>query len=120
MHTRKTQGKVLAGFVIAGAAVLALSLPSQAVEETMTGKVIAPLDPHYANNKADLRLKHDVKWELALSPYVDADFIHVTVRDGVVTLRGSVEDQSAVEAAIHNAKEAGAKKVINKLNIEEK
>lgn len=85
----------------------------------MTGKVIAPLDPHYANNKADLRLKQDVKWELALSPYVDADFIHVTVGDGVVTLRGSVEDQSAVNAAIENAKEAGAKKVNNKLTIEE-
>ena len=66
-----------------------------------------------------MRLKLDVKWELALRPYVDADFIHVTVRDGVVTLRGSVEDQSAVEAAIHNAKEAGAKKVINKLTTEE-
>lgn len=31
MHARKTQGKILAGFVIAGAVVLALSLPSQAV-----------------------------------------------------------------------------------------
>lgn len=115
MHTGKTQGKILAGFVIAGALGLALSLPSQAV-----GQTIAPNDPYYVKHKADLRLKQDVKWELALSPYVDADFIHVTVRDGVVTLRGSVEDQSAVNAAIENAKEAGAKKVINKLSIEEK
>ena len=81
---------------------------------------VSSLDPHYSHNKGDLRLKLDVKREIALSPFVDADFIHVTVKDGVVTLRGSVEDQSAAEAAIANAKEAGAKKVINKLSIEEK
>jgi len=94
---------------------LALSLPSQALDQTSV-----PRDPHYVENKADLRLKQDVKWELALSPYVDADFIRVVVRDGVVTLRGSVEDQSAAKAAVDNAIEAGAKKVINKLSIEEK
>lgn len=114
MHTGNTPGKVLAGIVLAGALGLGLSLPSQAA-----GQTVAPNDPHYIDNKADFRLKQAVKWELALSPYVDADFIHVTVRDGVVTLRGSVEDQSAVKAATENAKEAGAKKVINKLTTEE-
>ena len=123
MHTGKTQGKVLAGFVILGAMVLALPLPSQAQEKSeksFAGKSQSSLDPHYLDNKADLRLKLDVKREISLSPYVDGDFIHVTVRDGVVTLRGSVEDQSAVDAAIENAKEAGAKKVISHLTIEEK
>ncbi len=120
MHTRKTQGKVLAGFVIAGALVLALPLLSQAEEKSFAGKPISSLDPHYLDNKADLRLKLDVKREIALSPYVDGDFIHVTARDGVVTLRGSVEDQSAANAAIENAKEAGAKKVISHLTTEEK
>jgi len=121
MHTGKTQGTaILAGFVIAGALVLALPLPSQAQDKTFAGKSISALDPHYLENKADLQLKMDVKWHLALSPWVDADFIHVHVRDGVVTLRGSVEDQSAVEAAIRNATEAGAKKVINHLTTEEK
>jgi osmotically-inducible protein OsmY len=120
MHTRKTQGKVLAGFVIAGALVLALPLLSQAQDKTFAGKSQSSLDPHYLDNKADLRLKLDVKREISLSPYVDGDFIHVTARDGVVTLRGSVEDQSAVNAAIENAKEAGAKKVISHLTTEEK
>jgi len=120
MHTGKTQGKVLAGFVILGAMVLALPLLSQAQEKSFAGKSQSSLDPHYLDNKADLRLKLDVKREISLSPYVDGDFIHVTVRDGVVTLRGSVEDQSAVDAAIENAKEAGAKKVISHLTIEEK
>ena len=124
MHTGTTQGKaILAGFVfIAGALILALPLPSQALdqERTMTGKTIAPLDLYYAANKKDLQLKLDVKWHLSLSPWVDADFIHVVVRDGVVTLRGSVEDESARAAAIRNATEAGAKKVIDHLNVEEK
>lgn len=119
MHTGKTQGKVLAGFVIAGALVLALPLLSQAQDKTFAGKSQSSLDPHYLDNKADLRLKLDVKREISLSPYVDGDFIHVTARDGVVTLRGSVEDQSAVNAAIENAKEAGAKKVISHLTTED-
>ena len=121
MHRGITHGKaLLAGFVIAGALVLALPLPSQAEEKSFAGKSISSLDPHYLDNKADLRLKLDVKREISLSPYVDGDFIHVTVRDGVVTLRGSVEDQSAANAAIENAKEAGAKKVISHLTTEEK
>ena len=119
MHTRKTQEKVLAGFVIAGALVLALPLPSQA-QEKMPRAPISSLDPHYAVNKADLRIKLDVKWELSMSPYVDADYIRVIVRDGVVTLRGSVEDQNAFDAATANALEGGAKKVVNLLTVEKK
>ena len=120
MHRGITHGKaLLAGFVIAGALVLALPLPSQAqTDKTFAGKTIAPLDPHYAENKHDLRIKMDVKWELSMSPYVDADHIHVIVRDGVVTLRGQVEDQTAFDAATKNATEGGAKKVINLLTIQ--
>ena len=120
MHTGKTQGKVLAGFVIAGALVLALPLLSQAQEKSFAGKAISSLDPHYLESKHDLRIKLDVKWELSMSPHVDADHIRVIVRDGVVTLRGSVEDQNAFDAATANALEGGAKKVVNLLTIEKK
>ena len=119
MHRGTTHGKaLLAGFVIAGALVLALPLPSQAQEKTFAGKSQSALDPHYLDNKRDLRIKMDVKWELSMSPFVDADHIHVTVRDGVVTLKGTVEDQRAFDAATQNATEGGAKKVINLLTIE--
>jgi osmotically-inducible protein OsmY len=121
MHGGKTHGKaILAGFVIAGALVLALPLPSQAQDKTTMRGAQSHPDPHYMDNKHDLRIKMDVKWELAMSPFVDADFIHVTVRDGVVTLKGSVEDQSAFDAATANAIEGGAKKVVNLLTIENK
>jgi len=119
MNTGKTQGKtILAGLVIAGALVLALPLPSQAQEKSFAGKSQSHLDPHYVDNKHDMRIKLDVKWELSMSPYIDADHIHVMVRDGVVTLRGTVEDQSAFDAATQNAIEGGAKKVINLLSIQ--
>lgn len=113
---RKTRGKaILPGLVIAGALVLSLPMPGLAADQT-----IVPSDPHYIDNKADYNLKMAVKNEIALSPFVDGQWIRVTVRDGVVTLRGSVEDQSAAESAIKTARDAGAKKVISKLNIEDK
>lgn len=124
MPIGNTQGHViLAGFVMAGALMMTMPLPIYAAEKTneiVPDRKPVPNDPHYIQHKADLRLKMDVKREIAMSPYVDADFIGVTVRDGVVTLRGSVEDQSAASDAVENAREAGAKKVINKLTIEER
>lgn len=121
MHRGTTHGKaILAGFVITGALVLALPLPSQAQEKSFAGKSQSHADPHYLENKHDMRIRLDVKWELAMSPYIDSDHIKVIVRDGVVTLRGSVEDQSAFDAATENAIEGGAKKVINLLTIENK
>jgi hypothetical protein len=98
MHTAITHGNaILATFVMAGALMATMPPPSHAAE--MTDQTIVPAakpvpnDPHYIKHKADLRLKLDVKRELAMSPFIDADFIGVTVRNGVVTLRGSVEDQ---------------------------
>ena len=70
-------------------------------------------------SKSDAQLKEDVKSELFWSPFVDSDDINVSVKNGEVTLKGSVEDQSAVDDAIENAYEAGAKNVISKLKTEE-
>lgn len=66
-------------------------------------------------NKSDAELKTDVKTELVWSPLVDADDIEVSAKDGTVTLRGTVENQRALDQAVENARDAGAKKVISKL-----
>ena len=75
-------------------------------------------DDRYAA-KSDQQLKRDVESELTWSPFVDADKVQVTVRRGVVTLSGKVEDQDEIQSAIDNAYEAGAKQVISKLTTEE-
>ncbi|HEU4685342.1 MAG TPA: BON domain-containing protein [Nitrospira sp.] len=69
--------------------------------------------------KADQQLKRDVESELTWSPFVDADKVNVSVRNGIVTLSGKVEDEDEVQAAIDNAYEAGARRVISKLTTEE-
>ncbi len=69
--------------------------------------------------KSDQQLKRDVESELTWSPFVDADKVQVTVRRGVVTLSGKVEDRDEIQSAIDNAYEAGAKDVISKLTTEE-
>ena len=124
MYSEQLRGKaILAGFVMTGALMMTMPPPLPAAKTTdqvVPDRKPVPNDPHYITHKADLRLKLDVKRELAMSPFVDADFIGVTVRNGVVTLRGSVEDQSAASDAVENAREAGAKQVINKLTIEER
>ncbi len=66
-------------------------------------------------NKSDAELKEDVTNELAENPFVDADEIEVSVKDGNVLLRGTVENQRSLENAVENARDAGARKVISKL-----
>ena len=43
--------------------------------------------------------------------------VRVKVRRGVATLSGTVEDRSAMIAAVENAYEGGARKVINNLRV---
>ena len=69
--------------------------------------------------KSDAELKEDVQSELFWSPLVDSGDISVSVKNGEVTLKGTVEDESEVDDAIENAYEAGAKNVISKLETEE-
>lgn len=70
-------------------------------------------------SKSDQQLKRDVENEMTWSPSVDADKVQVTVRNGVVTLNGQVEDQTAIDDVIENAYDAGAKQVISKLTTEQ-
>ncbi len=74
-----------------------------------------PVQPGIA--RADRKLQRAIESELSWSPYVDADRVDVTVRDGVAYLFGSVEDRDEMQAAIDNAFQAGAERVMNRLAI---
>jgi osmotically-inducible protein OsmY len=63
----------------------------------------------------DRELRDDIEDELAFSPFVNSDRIEVSVRNGVATLQGTVENQGEIADAVENAYEAGAKRVVSRL-----
>lgn len=65
--------------------------------------------------KADSELHSDVESQVWWSPFIDSDEIDVTVRNGIVTLSGRVQDWEAAKAAVKNAYDAGAKRVKSRL-----
>jgi len=68
--------------------------------------------------KTDWAIRQDIHDELWWSPFVDADQVHVSVRDGVATLTGTVDSYTERGAAIENAYEGGAREVKNHLKVE--
>ncbi|MGD9031351.1 MAG: BON domain-containing protein [Desulfobacteraceae bacterium] len=67
--------------------------------------------------KSDWEIKEDIESELSRDPFVDSDEVRVTVRDGVVTLTGTVYSWTEHAAASANAYQGGALKVRNRLNV---
>lgn len=74
-------------------------------------------DPYYTV-KTDAEIKDDIQDELWWSPFVDEDEVNVGVKAGVATLTGEVDTWSERNAAVDNAYEGGAIRVINKLTVE--
>lgn len=68
--------------------------------------------------KDDAEIREDVKIQLWWSPFVDSDSISVSVDDGQVTLEGTVGSWQEWRLATKNAYEGGARKVVNKLTVE--
>jgi osmotically-inducible protein OsmY len=68
--------------------------------------------------KTDLAILQDINDELWWSPFVDADQVHVRVRDGVAILTGTVDTYLERGAAVDNAYEGGARDVKNHLKVE--
>ena len=66
---------------------------------------------------SDIRTREAIKDEMWWSPFVDADEVVVTVRDGVATLNGFVDTWSERPAAPENAFVGGARRVINELKV---
>ncbi len=77
---------------------------------------IEPIAPE--TSRHDRELEEDIESELAWSPYVDADQVTVAVRNRTAYLFGTVDDEDEMDAAVDNAFEAGADRVVNGLTIE--
>lgn len=60
----------------------------------------------------DWEVAQDIEYQLAWDTRVQADTVEVEVENGVVTLGGTVEDWRAYVAAIENAREGGAARVV--------
>ncbi len=69
-------------------------------------------------NMSDVELREEIKEELMWSPFVDSERINVSVKNGVATLYGRVENKEEINDAVINAYEAGAKRVKNRLWVE--
>lgn len=68
--------------------------------------------------KSDWGIKNDIEDELFWSAFVDSDDITVSVENGVATLKGTVDSQRELNAAIENAFEGGAERVESQLTVE--
>lgn len=70
------------------------------------------------DGRNDAEIAHEIAAELRWSPYVDSDDVKVSVHEGVATLNGEVDSWAEYNAAMENALDGGASKVINHLNVE--
>jgi osmotically-inducible protein OsmY len=71
-----------------------------------------------ADGRSDDEIAREINAEFKSSPYVDSGAVNVSVNEGVATLNGTVDSWSEYNAAMENALDAGASKVINRLNVE--
>lgn len=69
---------------------------------------------------SDIELRAQILKNLDLSPYVYSESIHVSVKSGIATLSGNVEDRSEMIDAVEIAYDSGAWKVRNKLRPRDK
>ena len=67
--------------------------------------------------KSDWEIRQDIRDELWWSPYVDSDKVTVTVKDGIVTLTGTVDSWREWWAASDKAYDGGATRVHNYLKV---
>lgn len=67
--------------------------------------------------RADEVIEQDIERELWWSPFVDADEVTVSVKNGTATLTGTVDSWSERWAARDNAYDGGAVRVVNRLKV---
>lgn len=64
-----------------------------------------------------MEIKTDIEAELLLDPFFEEDNVTVTVKDIVASLTGTVDTLIEQGAAIADAYQCGASKVLNKLRV---
>ncbi len=67
---------------------------------------------------SDAEIKKNVEYQLWWSPFVDRNQVKVSVKNGKVTLSGTVNTRYEMDAAVRNAYEGGAFEVINHLKVD--
>ena len=73
---------------------------------------------YYDYPMTDAQIKENVVDELWWSPFVNEYQIEVSVDQGVVTLKGTVDTWKERSSAVENAYEGGAKSVVDKMNVQ--
>lgn len=79
-----------------------------------------PAPPSRESYSSDSDLERNVRSQLNLNAYTDRLGVDVDAQHGVVTLRGSVDSSLQRRAAANTAYQAGARQVINQLQISER
>jgi osmotically-inducible protein OsmY len=68
--------------------------------------------------KEDDEIHEDVERRFRFSPILDAEQIRISVVDGTVTLRGTVDTLHERATATQHANQGGARRVINQLDVQ--
>ncbi|MEJ2721974.1 MAG: BON domain-containing protein, partial [bacterium] len=69
------------------------------------------------SQKSDRQITADIESQLWWDPFIDEDDVDVTVKNGVATFTGTVDNWAEYDAASRSAFEGGASQVINKIEI---
>ncbi|MBD3321272.1 MAG: BON domain-containing protein [Chitinivibrionales bacterium] len=69
------------------------------------------------DRRSDLEIKEDIREQLQWNWYVDEENISVSVNDGIVTLKGTVDNKFEENAAVREAFDGGATAVDNKIKV---
>lgn len=69
--------------------------------------------------KSDAEIKTDIEQQFTWSIFVDAEDIDVSVDNGIATLEGEVDSITELDAALKDAFDGGARRVVNRLSIED-
>lgn len=105
--------------IIALSALVGISSACVIVVDDGEGSVEADWASSYSTTEADTDLAHEIGENLDADPTLRTEDLQVSVRRGVVTLRGEVSDIPTLERAVNVANSVeGVRRVVSKLAVE--